>query len=160
MDTLANLQQNCISWQGWISLFSSLVTSAVMVRQYIWAKRQDKQRRKDDLKRRLEHILEMTVTYPYLESARVAKGWEKWKQDRGGDDETFLRYDQFCNILFNYLEDVFFFFEGDKKKIESFVDVKSWVRMHRQNWEHPLVDEENVDGYDEKFRRFIDSYLK
>ena len=31
------------------------------------------------------------------------------------------------------------------EKIEKFVDVKSWVRLHHQNWENPRVQFENAE---------------
>ncbi len=75
-------------------------------------------------------------------------------------DEAYLRYDMYCNMLFNFLHHVYEFYGGNKNKIESYIDIKTWIRIHRYNWQNPAVAHENIDGYDEPFRNFINSYLE
>lgn len=111
---------------------------------------------KAELERELNRILEIGVQYPHFEYEPFTKDWIN---HRGEDDEKYLRYDIYCNLIYNFLHHVYEYFSGDKEKIEGYVDVKSWVRMHKQNWQNPADENENVDGYDEPFRKFINSYL-
>ena len=104
----------------------------------------------------LNRILEIAIEYPYLESQGFTS---KWNEYRMSDDERYLRYDMYCNLLFNYLHHVFEHFDKNKEKVENFVDVKSRVRMHKQSWQNPMDESGNVDGYDEPFRNFINSYI-
>lgn len=112
---------------------------------------------KEKLFNDLDKILEIGLEYPYLESKEFTSKWDNY---RGTDDERYLRYDMYCNLIFNYLSRVFIHFEKDKKKIEDFLEVKSWIRTHKFNWLNPSDENENIDAYDEEFRSFINSYLK
>lgn len=111
---------------------------------------------KMELERELNRILEIGVQYPHLEYAPFTKDWVC---HRGKDDEKYLRYDIYCNLIYNFLHHVYEYYDGDKKKIESYVDVKSWIRLHKENWLNPTDENENIDGYDEQFRQFVNSYL-
>lgn len=112
---------------------------------------------KAELEKELNRILEISVQYPRFEYAPFT---EDWNNKRGKDDENYLRYDVYCNMIYNFLHHVYDYYGGDKQKIEDYVDVKSWIRLHKQNWQNPVDDNENIDGYDEPFRMFINSYLK
>ncbi len=113
--------------------------------------------RKEKLADDLDKILQIGLEYPYLENQSFTSQWDKF---RGTDDERYLRYDMYCNLIFNYLNRAFSHFEKDKTKIESFIDVKSWVRAHKYNWLNPTDENENIDAYDADFRSFINSYIK
>lgn len=115
--------------------------------------------RKEKLQRlhdRLDKILEIGIQYPYVENPNFIS---KWVENRGGQDEKYLRYDMYCNLLFNYLVAVYDYYGGNKSKIEEFVDVRSWIRLHQLNWKNPVDPNENLDGYSLKFRNFINSYI-
>jgi hypothetical protein len=116
-----------------------------------------KKEKKEKLIEEMNKLLGISIEYPYVESKPFTS---KWIEHKNSNDEKYLRYDMYCNLLFNYLHHVCDFYKYDKKEIETFVDIKSWVRLHRQNWESPVEEDENVDGYDEQFRNFIYSYLK
>jgi predicted component of type VI protein secretion system len=116
-----------------------------------------KQERKEKLIDDLNKILEIEVEYPYLASIDFTSEWDSFK---GSNDERYLRYDVYCNRIFNYLNRVFYHFNKDKKSIEEFVEVKSWIRTHKYNWLNPTCENENIDSYDEDFRSFLNSYIK
>ncbi len=116
-----------------------------------------KKEKKEKLNDKLNRILEIGIEYPYLESENFIFQWDKYRLT---DDEKYLRYDMYCNLLFNFLYDVWNHFNHDKKKIEEFVDIKTWVRAHKNNWLNPIDENENIDGYDYEFRSFINTYIK
>lgn len=115
-----------------------------------------KQEQYEKLVEDLNKIIEIGIQYPYLESRPFTS---KWIENMHLNDERYLRYDMFCNLLFNYLARVYTYHNKDKKKIEEFVDIKSWVRLHKYCWQKPIDEDENIDAYDEDFRRFINSYI-
>lgn len=117
----------------------------------------EKQKREENLKVELNRILEIGIEYPYLESKPFT---EEWVLNKLSQDEKYLRYDMYCNLIFNYLHHVFEHFDKDKSNVEKFVDIKTWIRLHKSNWENPVDENENIDGYDEDFRKFINSYIK
>jgi len=117
----------------------------------------NKKQRKDSLNGKLNHLLEFAIQYPELESQSFI---DKWVEKKDKNDTAYMRYDIYCNLLFNFLTELYEFYDGNKKNIEDFCDVKTWVRMHKLNWLNPVDPNENIDGYSEDFRRFINSYLK
>ncbi len=130
-----------------------------------WQKEVEKIRQQSGIDNQLTRILEFTIQYPYLESRHITENWEAEAiKARNNKDyvlsEEFMRYDQFCNLLFNFLEELYNFYKGDKEKIENYIDIKNWVRIHRQIWNTPLNENENIDGYQKEFRDFINSYIE
>lgn len=118
-------------------------------------KKQINDQKYKDLQDTLREILKIGVQYPYFERKDFTSAWSVQKYY---DEEKYTRYDFYCNLIYNYLHDVFEYFEGDREKIEGYIDVKHWIRLHKANWIHS-VDDENLDAYDEEFRNFINSYI-
>ncbi|MEG0107786.1 MAG: hypothetical protein RR705_02905 [Lachnospiraceae bacterium] len=134
---------------GAASAFFAAVSTIMTYRLY-------RKERLQRLNEQLDRVIEIGIQYPYVENANFIS---KWLENREGQDEKYLRYDMYCNLLFNYLAGVFDYFGGNKKKVENFVDVKTWVRAHQLNWKNPVDPNENIDGYGPKFREFINSYI-
>lgn len=136
-----------------ITATSGIVFSSVS----LWQNhRLNKKLKTDSLQDELNHLLEIAIQYPYLEHQPFI---DQWKEKKGTNEE-YMRYDMYCNLLFNFLAKLYDFYKGDKAKIEAFCDIKTWVRMHQLNWQSPIDPNENIDGYSECFRRFISSYLQ
>ncbi len=109
------------------------------------------------LEKDLEDILKLAIEYPYLESKKFTNEWDS---NKDSDDERYLRYDIYCNILYNFIVRVYVYYKGDSLKIENFIDIKNWVNLHSQNWKNPVDPKENIEGYDIKFQKYINSYLR
>lgn len=105
----------------------------------------------------LNRILEIGIQYPYFESKTFT---QKWNEHKDSEDERYQRYDIYCNLIFNFLQNVWIHFDNNKSSVEEFVDIKTWIRAHKQNWLNPVDENENIDGYKEDFRKFINSYIK
>jgi len=110
----------------------------------------------DSLDNRLDSIIQIGIEYPYLEDKHFAR---RWCENKDNPDDRYMRYDNYCNIVFNFLHSVCEFYNYDRKKIEDYIDIRDWVRTHKDNWQNPVDEYENVDGYDDKFKKFIDSYI-
>lgn len=139
-----------------VSAIASVVCAAIASISAWLSYKFKREEGKAELDKELNRILEISVTYPRFEYAPFTGDWNN---KRGKDDEEYLRYDIYCNMIYNFLHHVYDYYGSDKNKIEGYVDVKSWIRLHRQNWLNPVDDNENIDGYDEPFRKFINSYL-
>ena len=109
-----------------------------------------------ELDKRLDEILKIAIQYPYLESKEFTK---QWNAKKVSDDIRYIRYDNFCNLVFNFIHKVYETFDKDKSKIENYIDVKNWIYLHEDNWRYPIEPHENIEGYDESFRRFINNYI-
>lgn len=141
----------------WIAAIAAALTVVIAIIQGIYMWRQEDIRKKEYFQAKLARILELTIEYPYLEDPAFTQSWVEKKD---APDDKMMRYDQFCNLIFNYLEELYNYCDGKAEKIEKFVDVKSWVRLHHQNWENPRVSFENADAYSESFKSFVNSHLK
>lgn len=136
-------------------MWPAILAGIISMMQWYWNAQHKKRDREIDLEKRLENILEISVTYPYLEHKSITKTWNENKES---SDEKYLRYCQFCDILFNYLEAVYKHFEGNREEIEKFLDVPQWVQIHSQIWQNP-PDDDKTESYDEGFRNYIDDCL-
>ena len=70
----------------------------------------------NELDKRLDEILKIAIQYPYLESKAFTK---EWNHKKGSDDIRYIRYDNFCNLVFNYIHKVYLTFDKDKTKVEN-----------------------------------------
>lgn len=132
-----------------ISAFHSARSSKITLDLY-------RKEKKEKLVDELNNILKIGIEYPYLE---VRSFTNNWKDFSNSNDEKYMRYDMYCNLVFNFIHHVCEHFDYNKTQIEGFVDVKTWIRTHKQNWLNPVEENENIDGYDEKFRKLVNSYI-
>lgn len=140
----------------WLSIISICISVSAFALPLVINHRYRAKDKQDSLDNRLDSIIHIGIEYPYLEDKHFTKQWNKY---RGSQDEKYLRYDNYCNIVYNFLHSVCEHYKYDKTKIENYIDIKNWMRTHQDNWKNPVDTFENVDGYDEKFRNFINSYL-
>lgn len=103
----------------------------------------------------LDGLLKISIQYPYLDSDSYTRTWTS-KHD---GSERHERYEHYCTLLFNYLSRVCVHYKYDKKKIESYVAIKSWVRCHKNYWRDPTDAYSTTDEHDEQFVKLIESYL-
>jgi hypothetical protein len=134
-----------------IATLISALTSASIT---LWLNKNNAKRHIDD---QLDAILKISVQYPYLESQTFTS---TWIDEKNSNEEKYLRYDVYCTLLFNYLSRVATFYRYDKKKIENYIAIKDWVRLHKEYWLNPTSSYENIDSYDDKFRTLINYYIK
>ncbi|MDL2228399.1 hypothetical protein LJC25_04285 [Bacteroidales bacterium OttesenSCG-928-K03] len=146
-----------------VTAFSALGSAIFAAISACQAKKSAKQTNKiaqrnerNELDKRLDDILKIAIQYPYLESKAFTKQWDMYK---GSDDIRYIRYDSFCNLIFNFIHKVYETYDKDKSQVENYIDVKNWIYLHENNWKNPIDPHENIEGYDEEFRKFINSYL-
>lgn len=82
-----------------------------------------------------------------------------WKDNCKNEDEKYRRYENYATMVFNYLSAVCSYFHYKENKIFNYLDMKSWVRIHKDYWHHPTADGENENAYDEKFKKIIHGIL-
>lgn len=132
------------------TLISAIVSASISI--YISKKNERK-----SLSDRLDAIIKIWIQYPYLESTHFTN---KWKNDFDRSDERWMRYEAYGTLLFNFLHDVADHFKYDAKKVEDYIAIKNWVRIHKKYWENPIEPHGQISDYGEKFANFIDRYVK
>jgi len=113
--------------------------------------------KKKGLDDQLDGLLKIAIQYPYLENESFTK---TWKSDFDNNDERYLRYDVYCTLLFNFLCRIASHYGYNKSKIEKYIAIKDWIRIHGKYWTDPTSSYENVDSYDKEFVSLVNSYLK
>jgi hypothetical protein len=106
------------------------------------------------LKDTIFQINQLAIEYPYFEDNEFCAKY------RVSNDEKALRYDNYCCIVFNLLEETWKHFSGKRNKIKKFFAVKEMVFRHSKWWTAKINRSVNIEGYDKKFVEFIDSYVK
>jgi len=110
---------------------------------------------KKSLDDQLDGLLKISIQYPYLESDSYTS---TWKSNHDGD-EKHERYEHYCTLLFNYLSRVCSHHKHNKKKIEDYVAIKTWIRCHKLYWKDPTDPYGTRDEYDPKFVAIVNSYI-
>lgn len=131
------------------SIVSTFVATSVTLRI-------NKSNKKKVLEDQLDSILKIAIQHPYLESTLFT---ETWAANKNSTDEKYLRYDIYCNLVFNYMERLCNHYNYDEQKISNHINIKDWIRVHKQCWENPSTPYENADGYPEKLKSFLNKYL-
>jgi hypothetical protein len=62
----------------------------------------------------LDGIIKIAIQYPYLESQTFA---DTWTENKNSQDEKYLRYDNYCTLIFNFLSRLCEHYKFDKTKI-------------------------------------------
>ena len=136
------------------TLVSITVSAVVSIAISIFMERKEKEKL---LSNRLDTIIKIWIEHPYLENTQFTS---KWTRDLCHSDEKLMRYEAYGTLVFNYLHDVACFYNYDVQKIEEYISIKAWVRIHETYWKNPLEKNGHSDEYGKKFVEFIDSYIK
>lgn len=111
---------------------------------------------KQELDNQLDSILRLALQYPYLENKEFTGNWSS-KYDLS--DEKSLRYEIYATIVYNYLSRFTEFYKFNPRRIEKYLAVKEWVRLHGKYWYDPTIPNENIDIYNPEFRKLVENYL-
>ena len=98
----------------------------------------------------------LAMQYPYLEDDEFCV---EWLTNKASKDEKYMRYDNYCCIVFNLIENIWKHFKGNRKRIESFFAIKELIVRHKLWWKNPSGPFENIEGYGPDFIAFINTYI-
>lgn len=149
--------------QNWITLISLITTVIVSI---CFFRRTNTINAKKDLNEMLFTLQRLAFEYPYLENITFTSNWDKLKKAYNNktiktdkEKDQCLRYEYYCEMLFNYISQCYDFYKTEKK-MEQYVGFKDWVRFHKSWWYNSLEDHRNQDTYDKELCKIIDSWLK
>jgi hypothetical protein len=116
----------------------------------------------------LFQIQSFSMQYPFLENKNFINGWLEFKTqfnldvvDYGNENTNrYLQYEQYCEMLFNLVEDIYTANHKKESSLNDSINLKSWVRIHKDWWNNPLEDHSNHDSYDKSLCIIIDDWLK
>ncbi len=110
-----------------------------------------------NLNDQLDNILKISIQYPYLENPIFTS---TWNENRDSTNEKYLRYDNYCNLVFNYIERLCKYYNYEENKIQNHINIKSWIRVHKDCWNNPSTPYENADGYSNELKSLITRFLQ
>lgn len=105
----------------------------------------------------LDNIIKIAIQYPYLENPSFTR---TWNDNLKSEDEKYQRYENYCTLVFNYMERLCKYYRYNEKKIENHLNLKDWIRVHKDCWLNPSTPFENTDSYSKEFKKLIENYIK
>lgn len=138
------------------TIVAALLASCVSLFLYKFNSKRDEKKRLYDS---VFMINSYWLKYPYLENGLFIEEWNN-NHKNNKMDERYLRYEAYCTLWFNCLNDICVFFKYKKDKVEKFFYIKEIILSHKSWWSHPPeeIDKYNL-AYSDEFRNFINKYL-
>jgi hypothetical protein len=133
------------------AIISAVIATGVSL--YV-TKKSLKDQETSNLYNEIQQFILIAINYPYLEQDSFCQEY-----DPNSQDEKYLRYDNYCCLVFNFLERMWKHFNGDKAKIENFFGMKEMVVRHQKWWQAEINHCRNIEGYELKFCDFLNQYL-
>ena len=148
--------------QNWLIAISFVVSTIVTI---VIQVRVNTNNKKALLNQQLFEIQRLAFNYPHVDNKDYTTQWSDLKvkykhgilKDRGLDD--FLKYDVYTEMIYNLIEMSMQVYKKEKDLL-NYIDFKSWLRVHAQNWKNPLEEHSNRDVYGNKMCDMIDNWIK
>ena len=138
-----------ISLDGIITCFSTLFVGILAAIYYYIS---EKRIQRYELSHMLDTLIKISITYPYLEDKHFIA---EWNPDI--HDSKSCRYDNFCCMVFNFLERLWLFYGGNQDKMKKIVAYREYIVDHSKWWK--AFHDENEKGYDKEFILFVDQII-
>lgn len=126
------------------------IASAIAIHSF---KCSEKQNAKKDIVDTLDRLIMISITYPNLENKKFISEWED--EDK---NEDCSRYDNYCCMIFNFLERLWFYANKDKRTMNDIVYYREYVSLHYRWWK--INYKLNQSGYPQGFPEFIEESKK
>jgi hypothetical protein len=96
----------------------------------------------------LDRIVEYTIQYPYFEDEEYAH--KQYRIDIISSVEekknNALRYELFAIMNFNFVEDLYKYYNGNEKKMARVANFSELIESHAEYWKYRII-EKGEDGY-------------
>ena len=122
---------------------------------YITFSKQYDANEKGRLNENLNKLLDIDLQYTFVEDSAFIAWWDK---HQGSNSDSSLKYQVYCEYVFNFLQNTGEYFNYNKRKIADFVDAEDLITQHKGWWMAPA--QMNSHSYPDKFKEFIGQYLK
>lgn len=103
----------------------------------------------------LNKLLDVNLQYPYVEDSTFISWWNNHK---ASNSDSSLRYQAYCEYVFNFLQNTCEYFNYNKRKILRFVDLKDFVDQHREWWN--MTEKNSPESFPKQFQDFIRENFK
>ena len=138
------------TWDGWLTfigtVFVGIVASWIAISN---SKKSSLETKRKDIVDMLDKIIMISIKYPKLEDHQFALKFHKDPKD-----EEYMRYDNYCCMVFNFIERLWKFCTKDSSKMKDVVYFEEYIYLHRTWWTECI--RENSIFYEQEFNKFID----
>ena len=140
---------------GW-DIFKSIIPAFIgFLLAYITFSKQFDANEKSRLNENLNKLLDVNLQYPFVEDDSFISWWANHKTS---NTDSSLRYQAYCEYVFNFLQNTCEYFNYDKRKISDFVDISDLINQHKDWWNMP--EQKDSESYPIRFRDFIRENFK
>jgi hypothetical protein len=138
------------------SIITSVITTiTVTALGYYTFSKQFNADEKFRLNQNLNKLLDITLQYPFLEDSAFVAWWDK---NKNSNNDSSLRYQTYCEYVFNFVDDVCDYYNYDRKEIDKFIDMDDLIVLHKSWWKLPEV--QNTQSYDKRFKDLVEAVYK
>lgn len=147
-----------------ILTLSLIITNGLSIYFYLKNRKKDRENR---INERLFKIQDLSMQFPFLENKKFIDGWIDFKKKYNSGDvnydneetQKYLQYEQYCEMIFNFVSDIYTLNNKKESSLSDSVALKPWVRAHKYWWGNPLEDYSNHDIYDKSLCSIINNWL-
>ena len=107
------------------------------------------------LNENLNKLLDVNLQYPYVEDSAFISWWDNHKTS---NSDSALRYQAYCEYVFNFLQNTCEYFDYNKRRILRFVDMRDFVDQHRGWWK--MTEQVSPESFPKRLREFIEENFK
>lgn len=101
---------------------------------------------------RISELIKIAIEYPYLEDDTFCSNWDRSSEIAKSVEG--LRYDNYCCYLFNLIEEIWIFCNGDESNINEILRIRELAKRHNPWWS---ADPDNIFGYSNpNFKKYIE----
>jgi hypothetical protein len=98
----------------------------------------------------LDRIVDYTIKYPYFDDSEYKQEYSRYLVSKiDGEKENALRYEAFAIMNFNFIEDLYTFYDGDSDKMGDFCAFREIIVDNKYYWQNMVNRRE--DGYSKIF---------
>jgi len=112
------------------------------------ARLNDKSNRFNKLNSDLDKIVEYSIQYPYFEDEEYPT--KNYRSDLNSGDlirrEKALRYELFAIMNFNFIEDLYKYYNGNEEQMSDQTNFTEMIESHAEYWKYKII-EKNENGY-------------
>lgn len=149
------------------SLFSAIISAVVSIITNFILKKIDN---KNMLINELHNLMKYSMDYPFLENDYFTKQYNNIANLYRNNNEVYncnieiinryIQYEIYCEMIFNYINKIYIYYNKKEHKISNFLDVYNWIKRHKQYWFDKINYKESKIGYGGEFVYFIDKIYK
>ncbi len=106
---------------------------------------------------RVAELNRLAIEFPYFEDDRFCRNLPS---SHAKYDEKYLRYENYCCLVFNLLEAIWLHYRGNERAMARVVYPRELILRHKGWWSAPCEKADNALGYATAFAAYVNRVVK